>query len=338
MSGTFKSLGKSLGASMLGISHADDIDINRAYSTPYSSLAGGRLTLDPSIRAIQNEALGLYRNLLPNIRPDLTGRFDTSTLANIRSGVSGIRPGVAGVRSGVSGLHSGYSGISSGLNTIQSGIGGLRESLTGNRGAFMNARLNPLRQALAQRRGELTRSNDRRGVYGTFANQDLTNLDIAGNRAIADEAALALNEAIAAESGLYGQEAGLQGMQADLLDRRAGLYGQEAGLYGQEADLYGREADIATRELAANEALTGAEQNQFAQYAGIADAINRIGSDRFSQELSSLGLSSDTINALLELQLGVDRLRDQTAMGAEENRRKGAETAGRIMGSFLGGG
>lgn len=58
-------IGKSALSSVIGTgkTSAAGIDINRTFSTPFSSVSGGRLNLDPTIRGIQDETLTGLRNL-----------------------------------------------------------------------------------------------------------------------------------------------------------------------------------------------------------------------------------------------------------------------------------
>lgn len=77
--------------------------------------------------------------------------------------------------------------------------------LTGNQNAFIRARVNPLQDRLERRRHELRSNLQRRQVQGSFGNQDLTNLDIAGERGLGDARALATNEAIMARQPLHAR-------------------------------------------------------------------------------------------------------------------------------------
>ena len=134
----------SLGAGLFGKkqskSSAPNVDLNRNYSTQYSSLRGGNLRLDPSVRGLQEEALG--------------------------------------------------------------GIRSLRDLIGGNAGAFIQARLNPLRRGLSERRGSLVNELNRTGVRGTFRNNALNNFTFDSERELADAEAMALADTIGAQRGL----------------------------------------------------------------------------------------------------------------------------------------
>ena len=97
---------------------------------------------------------------------------------------------------------TGFSTVKNGVTTIDPTIRALRESsltdylnstgdirsrFLGNESAYVNSLLNPLRQSLASRRGELQRSLGLRGLGGSsFGNQSMTNLDISGQRELRD--------------------------------------------------------------------------------------------------------------------------------------------------------
>lgn len=155
--------------SLFGDSSAPSVDINRKFTTGDSTLAGGNIRVDPSIRGLYDESLGTTRGLLD------------STLAS-------------------------------------------RDDLIGNRSDFIQARTNPLRERIAQRRGQLNRELGRRGVFGTFANKERTNLDIDSERAMQDAEAQALNEALTTEAG-FTQLA--QGLNINVADIAQGRFNQE---------------------------------------------------------------------------------------------------------------
>ena len=99
------------------------------------------------------------------------------------------------------------------LDTYGTNLGQTRQSLLGNQGAFIQARVNPLLEQLALGRGQLQRNLGRTNVRGTFANQALENYDITGNRAVADQRALATQETLNAVSSLdqalFGAQSGI---------------------------------------------------------------------------------------------------------------------------------
>ena len=73
---------------------------------------------------------------------------------------------------------------------------GLRDEATGNQNAFIQARVNPLQARVNKGRGALQRSLGRRNVFGTFANQDITNFDTDTQRALGDATSLATQDAL----------------------------------------------------------------------------------------------------------------------------------------------
>lgn len=164
---------KAIGA-LLGDSNAPSVDINRKFSTGSSTLAGGNINIDPSIRGLYDESLGTTRGLL------------SSTLAS-------------------------------------------RDDLIGNRSDFIKARTNPLRERIAERRGRLNKELGRRGVFGTFANKELTNLDIEGERALEDSEAMALREALQTEAG-FTQVA--QALNTNIQQIASGRFNEELQALG----------------------------------------------------------------------------------------------------------
>lgn len=84
-------------------------------------------------------------------------------------------------------------------------IGNLRSlygEATGNQNAFIQARVNPLQSRVERGRGSLKRSLGRRGVFGSFGNQDLTNYDVDTQRALSDARASATQDALGFRTGV----------------------------------------------------------------------------------------------------------------------------------------
>lgn len=73
---------------------------------------------------------------------------------------------------------------------------GLLGEASGNQGAFIQARVNPLQARVEKQRGALQRSLGRRNVFGSFGSQDLTNFDIDTQRALSDARAQATQESL----------------------------------------------------------------------------------------------------------------------------------------------
>ena len=79
---------------------------------------------------------------------------------------------------------------------------GLYNEAGGNQGAYIQARVNPLMQQIAQRQGQLEQSLGRRGVAGSsFGDQALNVFGLDSQRALGDARAMATNEAL----GMRGQ-------------------------------------------------------------------------------------------------------------------------------------
>lgn len=80
------------------------------------------------------------------------------------------------------------------LGGLRSDLAQQREALLGNKGAFMEARVNPLIETLTRGRGQLQRGLGRTGVRGSIGQRALQSFDIAGERALGDARALAEQE------------------------------------------------------------------------------------------------------------------------------------------------
>lgn len=127
--------------------------------TPFSDLSNGVLSLDSSIRGIQDRSL-------------------------------------AGVDESRAGFGSGVGGVLQNLNQT-------RESLLGNQGLFQRARVDPVRDILSRRRGQLTSGISQRGLSGSsFADQALSGFDVDAAREIGNASALADAESLYAITGI----------------------------------------------------------------------------------------------------------------------------------------
>jgi len=152
--------------------------------TPFSSFQNGTLSLDPSIRALQEESLASYRNLSPV--------------------------------------------LSGGVDDFISKMGTARSSLLGNQGALRQARLNPIQEAIARRRGELGQSVGLRGLGGSsFGEQAMSNFDMDSARSIGEASALADADTLQAVTGI----------DKDILNTIIGKVQMEAQLSGLPAEI-----------------------------------------------------------------------------------------------------
>ena len=90
---------------------------------------------------------------------------------------------------------------------------GLFNQAGGNQGAFVQARVNPLMQQIAQRQGQLEQSLGRRGVAGSsFGDQALNVFGLDSQRALGDARALATQEGLAMQ-GQFNQQLAAGGEQ-----------------------------------------------------------------------------------------------------------------------------
>lgn len=152
--------------------------------TPYSNFTGDTLTLDPTIRSLQEETLSGFRGLIP--------------------------------------------GVTSVFDSFKTNMGAARDSLIGNSGLLRQARLNPIQQAIARRRGELYQSTGERGLAGSsFQNQALDNFELDSAKAIGEASALADADTLSATTGI----------DKDVLNAMIGKVEIMSRLFGLPADI-----------------------------------------------------------------------------------------------------
>lgn len=153
-------------------------------STRYSSYADNKLKLDPTIRTLQEEALGRSRGLMGN--------------------------------------------LSQGTSDYLTRSMDIRNRLMGGESQFRQARVNPIIQAGAERRGQLQENIGARQIAGSsFADQALSNLDFDTARQIGDASALADAESLQAVTGL----------DKDMLNAIIGRVQVEANINGWTTDV-----------------------------------------------------------------------------------------------------
>ncbi|TFG48621.1 MAG: hypothetical protein E4H40_04360 [Candidatus Brocadiia bacterium] len=149
--------------------------ITTGYS--FAEVKKGNIRIDPSIRAAQDS----YLDRVGGLRDPINAAFGKS---------------------------------SAGIDDLQARSASLRADYEGNSSAYRDAVLNPLRESIAQRKGELDRSLNRTDVRGSFAEQAKNTLSIASGRELSDQEAIVENNRINALGDFLG-------MDADLL--KAGL-------------------------------------------------------------------------------------------------------------------
>lgn len=217
----------------------------RDYSTGYSSAAGGQVSMDPSIRRLQDEALQRTNALYGDVG-QASSQY-VSRLGDIR------RRGEAVTGEYVTGQK------------------GLRGQYEGNQAGYIQARVNPILQQSALRRGELQRAHGLRQIGGSsFANQDYTNLSLDTARAEAEARALGTRENLDT----------LRAIDTDILGAQQGNL--EFGR-GVEGDVYGNIRDRIGTQAALN------QENY------------QVSKDRLTQELSALGLSKEQIKQQMDI-------------------------------------
>lgn len=152
--------------------------------TGYSTALNGRVTVDPSIRAIQDEGLSRTKSMYGD-----AGAYGDELIGNTRS---------------------------------------LRERFIGNNSAYADSQLNPLRQQMATRRGEIQQNIGLRGMSGSsFGEQALTNYETDSQRALQD----------ASSKVEFDQLQALTGIDAQLTQQMFGKISTQAMINGESLDI-----------------------------------------------------------------------------------------------------
>ncbi len=174
----------------------------------------------------------------PSKQVPIYGRSGSGPTYGARGGITGyqtvpgaeeqfvnIDPRIRGLREETLGRIPGYRGT---LGTASQGylgqLGEMSEEMKSNNNPFIQARVNPLIARQSQARGNLQQDLGRRGIGlgTTFGANSLGNFESITGREVADQTALATQEALAARMGLDAQTfnvvqqtiQGFQGMDA----------------------------------------------------------------------------------------------------------------------------
>lgn len=110
------------------------------------------------------------------------------------------------------GVEVGEAGNTSGRGRVFDMIGKLKS----NQNPFIQARVNPIRDEMARRRADLSRSIAQRGVMGSLGNNELLKFDSQADRELADQTALATNEALTSLMSAEGLIKGLNEGQVEI--------------------------------------------------------------------------------------------------------------------------
>jgi hypothetical protein len=184
-------------------------------NTGYSSINGNTISIDPSIRKIQDDALGNYASIYGDVG-NATNRFLTQTNS-------------------------------------------LRDKYLGNEGAFMQARVNPVKQATASIYGAAQQDMGRRRVGGSsFGYSTLRDIETQGAREEADARALATNDIAGFLNTLNAQELQALNQQAQLRAQMTGesLQGARDRLL-QEMQSFGLSTDTQSSQSGRSLSMSG---------------------------------------------------------------------------------
>lgn len=108
-----------------------------------------------------------------------------------------------------------YARFNNGLALGKSRTNNLMGRLGSNMNPFIEARVRPLEEQFANTRGQLERGLNQRGVFGSLANNEMLKFDTEANRQMADQRALATNEAL---NAMMANEQLFQGLNQDELN------------------------------------------------------------------------------------------------------------------------
>jgi len=159
-----------------------------------SSLLGSDPEKGPDIGQIRLQASKTKGKLIGGETFKAGGKTITIPGLNIRSGLSNVDAATGQVNIDPFGRDLRKNA----LGDFTGNVGETRNRLLGNQGAFNQARVNPLIETLGRGRGELSRGLSRTGVRGTFRDRALQDFDIAGERALGDQRAIAEQESLTA--------------------------------------------------------------------------------------------------------------------------------------------
>lgn len=132
----------------------------------------------------------------------------------IRAGQDSFLSAISGMRNPI---NAAYDTNDAGLAGLSDRSAGLRADFEGNQSAYRDAQLNPLREKIAGRKGELDRNLERTKVRGSFGEQARNTLSLASGRALSDQEAVVENNRINALGDFLGMDADLlkQGLSSE---------------------------------------------------------------------------------------------------------------------------
>lgn len=321
--GAFSSAGNVLG----GQTNVAPVDLNRRFATPYSSLQGGVLTLDPTIRPLQDEGLASIRRMLGDVG---TLRSQAGTrmqnILNARrlssAGLGGVlaQPGPATTR------------LESLVSTAAPGSARLRGVL--DQAAPTTDRLT---SALATARPTTSRLQQILGVdmpttdplQRLQAQREATLTDLIGNREDFINARLdPLRRTLAQREGQLQRELGRTGVRGSFANQAMTNLGIEGAQALREAEAQALDQALAQERTAAGElfagegAILGAEQGLRGQRTAEEQAL-------LDREQALRGQLTGEEQALLGAEQGLrgQRAAEEQALFGEERAQRGQQLA-----------
>ncbi len=168
----------------------------------------GTVNLDPSIRAMQSD----YINSMRGFTDDVGSMYDA---------------------------------YSTGLTGLQGQVDDMRSAYMGNQSEYREAMLNPIRESIARREGDLERELSRTKVRGSFADMQRTNLAMEAGRTLSDAEARIENQRINKLGDFLGMDADiLKSSLASDSGRLAALQAIEESIAGISMDRFNQEMQL----------------------------------------------------------------------------------------------
>lgn len=173
-----------------------------------------------------------------------TGGIDPAQLMGIGNRLGGLADSIGGLRSQLNPIRGGLTGIGGDLR-------GLQDQVVPGFGALTQARVNSIRNQMAESVGNLRESLGRRGVLGSsFASDAQSRTEMAFGQAEGEARAQSKIEEINATSAILQQRAQNFAQQLGLTEVDANLFAQQIPALVAQAQITSQQMDRELQELA----------------------------------------------------------------------------------------
>lgn len=241
------------------------------YYTKYSSNVGGKVSIDPSIRELQDKGLNGANAIYGDIG-NATSRYLSSN-DSIRSGL-----GTAATDFG-----NNSASVKNDLLSLRDRLTAQQDSLSGNNNAYVQARVNPITRQFGSLRAATQQNLGQRGLGGSsFYDQSMRNIATDQGLQEGDARAIAQNEALNAEN---------QSIQASR--------GITSDISGVNKDVFNSQMSSLASQYGINSDELGAAFQRAASQSQLNNENYSVAQQRLTEELSALGLSKDQIAQMM---------------------------------------